>query len=127
VAWDDVDTEVVNVEPPHLTPGRTAYDWVMYMLYTLPVCLFGLVGIPVVALVMPVGATGRLALVWIFAAVSCAGAAALGVVAVGMARAMRRERAAGYTTLFDPTKRSLWQLHPRTGEVVRPPATPQLP
>jgi len=78
VAWADVDSEVVNVEPPHLTPGRTAYDWVMSMLYTLPVCLVGLVGIPVVARVMPVGATGRLALIWVFAVVAWAGGAALG-------------------------------------------------
>jgi hypothetical protein len=37
-----------------------------------------------------------------------------------MSDAMRREREAGYTTLYS-VHRELWQLHPKTGEVLRRP------
>jgi energy-converting hydrogenase Eha subunit H len=109
------------VLPPHLQHGWTAYAWVRYMVITLPVCLVGLVGIPVVARTMHVGAAGKSSLIAVLALIGLVGAAGLAVAAVGIARAIRRERAAGYTTLFDSTKGNLWQPHPKTGEVVRAP------
>ena len=56
-----------------------------------------------------------------FGLIGLVGGAALIVVGVGMARAMNKEKAAGYTTLFDASKANVWQLNPRTGEVVRTP------
>jgi len=44
----------------------------------------------------------------------------LGAVARTVA-AIRRERLAGYTTLFGREHRSLWHLDPITGAVIRPP------
>ncbi len=39
---------------------------------------------------------------------------------VELGAAMRREREGGYTTLYS-VYRELWQLHPKTGEVLRRP------
>ena len=40
---------------------------------------------------------------------------------VSESRAERREREAGYTTLWSSRYRDYWQLHPKTGAVVRRP------
>jgi hypothetical protein len=109
------------MRPPQLLPGKSAYDWVMYVVVDAPVCVLALIAIPVVAHTMPVGASGRLALIYLFATIGWVGGLVLGIVAVGVWRAMKRETAAGYTTLFDPRKRNLWQLNAETGEVVRVP------
>jgi hypothetical protein len=43
---------------------------------------------------------------------------------MGMNRRKRRERQAGYTTLYDSAGIDLWQLDPRTGAVIRRPREP---
>lgn len=106
--------------PPGLLPGRPALFWAKLLMLGLPLCLVSLVAIPVIGYVMALGAPGRERALWTAGAVTLGGTAVLALFLFGWVRAARREKAAGYTTLF-ADRPELWQLNPKTGEVVRPP------
>jgi hypothetical protein len=62
----------------------------------------------------------------VFALLGACGGIALIIIGILLGIAMRRETKAGYTTLYDGRKAHLWQLDPRTGEVIRRPGQPVL-
>lgn len=103
---------------PRLLPGRSAKYWMRIAVGSMGAAITIVVVIALVgsALQQPVrgAVTGLLLVIGIVVTVA-AFAAALASLATS-----RRERAAGYTTLYGE-KRDLWQLDPTTGAVLRRP------
>ena len=98
-----------------LQPGVTAWAaarWLRRLATAVPV----LGGLVVVAALSPLFSGGRVAVWAVFILIPLQAAYLLGVYV--SARATKRERAAGYTTL-NRVELDLPQLHPRTGAVLR--------
>jgi len=117
----DIHT-TIPVVPPALLPGRTANYWILRSAICVFVALAGLVGMLVGSNVP--GQVGSVIVVG-----SCAWTVFWGALCsragVGAIVVERRERAAGYTTLFAGQYRRYWQLDPKTGAVVRRPGERQ--
>jgi len=86
----------------------------------LPICLLELLGVPAAAWILG-GNPLRWPIMIVFAVIGISGGLALIAIGIGMARAIRAESKAGYTTLFDPRKKHLWQLDPQTGAAISKP------
>ena len=115
---DASDLGMVPAEPPQLLPGRSAWYWVHRSTFSIlgaglcaPGMLVGaLIGPPVRQFLV----VGALAGLLTFAIVAIHAA-------VNQVQAERRERDAGYTTLYGRDKRRYWHLDHKTGLVIRRP------
>lgn len=108
-------------KPPSLVDQRPAIAWMSLLGYLLVGAVLdaGLLG---VAFFVANGSLRTLlaAIALVIAAVITSVGSCVSVAAT---RAGRRERRAGYTTLYGGPN-DLWQLDPTTGDVVRPPSSP---
>jgi hypothetical protein len=113
----------VPESPPPLAPGPSAYDlsWVVLRFYAFAVVV--VISIPFLFSVP---------YEWHDTATEVAVVLILLVAGLGFRSAIRqnqavgRERDAGYTTLYGSWLK-LWQLDPKTGEVLRRPGEPAIP
>ena len=108
----------VSETPPQLLPGRPALDYSWFMLRSIAVTMvMGLVmGFGFFVLPEPVRSVVTTAA--LFGGLgAAAGSSSLSILAW---RTARRERRAGYTTIY-ASYLDAWQLDPKTGEVLRRP------
>ena len=108
--------------PPQLLDGPSARYWAKRA--------FGVVVVVFAGIVATVGGSflpeaPRHVVVVIGLTLAIGGAIVQAILALRLRSAQRREKRAGYTTLFDEQFQELWLLDPRTGAVVRRPGEPR--
>ena len=107
--------------PPRLLPGRTAYGWASITVKS------AVVGTPMVVLIVVAALLPEGLREIVQPAAAVVGLVAVAILiwaGLGQGRAELAEIAAGYTTLYHQN-RELWQLDPKTGEVLRRPGEPK--
>ena len=105
--------------PPALLHGRAALYWGRLQLVAGIVNLLAVVAMPAIALLPDRPARVMLIPVAVFVGLGPGACGAL-FATIRKAGAVRRELAAGYTTLYRQAT-DYWQLDPKTGEVLRRP------
>ena len=105
-------------QPPRLLPGPTAWYWLRRATWSLLGAILFAPGM-VVGSILPTPARQIVVLISLFGLVVLCVVALHGY--LSQSRAEHREREAGYTTLWASRYRDYWQLHPKTGAVIRRP------
>lgn len=113
-----VDSEHSIADTPQLLAGRSALFWAKRQTSSL---MGAMACLPFMVVGSQLDLAARQVVVLLALAGVLAFAARAAHAGIRLSPAARRERAAGYTTLFSRRYQDLWQLDPHTGAVVRRP------